>query len=273
MHLYDEGRDGPDRDRLELLTQLREGLERDLVLHYQPKVELSSGRVTGVEALVRWQHPERGLLGPDRFIDLAEAAGLMGRLTRVVLEQALTQVSRWRADGLHLHVAVNTSPWNLADPLFPDVVTDLLARYDLPPEALTLEVTETSLMQDQQQAVHALTRLRAAGVAIAVDDYGTGYSSLAYLTDLPVDELKLDRRFAATVTTDPRTVAVVASTVHLAHALGLTVVMEGVEDEQTLAALVREGCDQAQGYHLGRPVPAAQLLAAAAGRVPRPRRH
>ena len=273
VHLYDEDRDGPDRDRLELLTQLREGLERDLVLHYQPKVELSSGRVTGVEALVRWQHPDHGLLGPDRFVDLAETAGLMGRLTRVVLEQALTQVSRWREDGLHLHVAVNMSPWNLADPLFPDLVTGLLALHDLPPEALTLEVTETSLMQDQQQAVQALTRLRAAGVAIAVDDYGTGYSSLAYLTDLPVDELKLDRRFAATMSTDPRTAAVVASTVQLAHALSLTVVMEGVEDEQTLGALVRDGCDQAQGYHLGRPVPAAQLFAAAGARVPRPRRH
>lgn len=259
VHVYDERHDGPDRHRLELVTQLRAGLEDQLVLHYQPKVELRTGRVTGVEALVRWQHPQHGLLYPDRFIELAETAGLMNRLTLVVLEQALAQVVRWREeDGIRLQVAVNVSPWNLADPGFPDEVAAALARSGVGAGAVVLEVTETSLMQDREQASCVLTRLRDAGIAIAVDDYGTGYSSLAYLTDLPLDELKLDRRFAARLA-DPRTAAVVASTVQLAHALGLDLVVEGVEDEEAYGVLVGQGCDLAQGYHLSRPVPAADL--------------
>ncbi|WP_158257163.1 putative bifunctional diguanylate cyclase/phosphodiesterase [Kineococcus xinjiangensis] len=255
--VYDEARDGSGRHRLELITQLREGLhEHQLVLHYQPQVDLRTGRAGSVEALVRWQHPRRGLLPPVEFIPLAESAGLMGKLTAQVLEEALIQCSRWRTEGSHLQVAVNVSPSVLIDHDFPTQVEYLLSTHHLPPSALVLEVTEDLLMAHRDRAVSALTRLRKKGVQVSIDDYGTGYSSLAYLMDLPVTELKLDRAFVATMTSSARSVAIVKSTTHLAHALGLHLVAEGVEDAETLHSLRAVGCDLVQGYHLARPVPA-----------------
>ena len=260
--VYEVERDGQARQRLQLAEALRDAITGDqLVLHYQPKLAIARDQVVGVEALVRWQHPTRGLLYPDAFIELAEQAGLMKPLTRTVLDQALAQCARWRADGLDLSVAVNVSPSNLVDPAFIAETHELLDRYALPPSALELEVTEGILMQERERAMAILAGLRSAGITISIDDYGTGYSSLAYLAQLPVNVLKLDRSFVFEMAKDERTAAIVRSTVDLAHALGLTLVAEGVEDEPTLALLADLDCDTAQGYHLSRPLPPEQLRA------------
>ena len=254
-----------------LAEALREAIaDGQLVLHYQPKFDVTRGAVVGVEALVRWQHPTRGLLHPDAFIELAEQTGVMGPLTLSVLDQALAQSDRWRAGGLDLAVAVNVSPSSLVDLALPDQVAHLLARYGLPTSALTLEVTEAILMQEPEKAMAVLTRLCAAGVGISIDDYGTGYSSLAYLAELPVTELKLDRSFVARIVGDAGVAAIVRSTVDLAHALGLVLVAEGVEDQASLDLLASYGCDVAQGYLLARPRPADELTAWLHAREDRP---
>jgi diguanylate cyclase (GGDEF)-like protein len=259
--VYDEVRDGEGRHRLELAQQLREGIARgELVLHFQPKIGLDNDRVVGVEALVRWMHPQRGLLYPDAFIDVAESSGLMGDLTLEVLDLALAQCRAWQEDGQVLSMAVNVSPSNLVDDRFPDEVAERLSAHGLSASALVLEVTESLLMEDRERAVSVLGRLRAAGVGIAIDDYGTGYSSLAYLAELPVTELKLDRSFVAGMMDSPRNSAIVTSTLQLSHALGLVLVAEGAEDQATVDALVDLGCDQVQGYHLSRPLPADGVL-------------
>jgi diguanylate cyclase len=257
---YDDERDGHGRHRIEAVEQLRSGIaDGQLVLHYQPKIALATDEVEGVEALVRWQHPTRGLLFPDAFIDLAESAGLMRRLTSTVVDLALAQTRRWADDGSLLTVSVNVSPSNLVDEDFPDEVATLLRRYDLPADVLVLEVTESILMEDRERAVGVLSRLRDAGVGVSIDDYGTGYSSLAYLAALPVTELKLDRVFVGAMTGSSRAASIVTSTLQLAHALDLTLVAEGAEDQATVDALATLGCDVVQGYHLSRPLPPEQL--------------
>jgi diguanylate cyclase len=246
--------DDTGRRRLTTLEEFRAGLDRDeLVLHYQPQLDVATGAVVGVEALVRWNHPARGLVYPDGFLSLAEHAGLMGRITLQVLEKALGQCRDWRAAGLGLTVAVNLSASNLHDPSLPDHVADALARYGVPPAALHLEVTEEVLMRDATRATRTLDELRAMGIRLAVDDYGTGYSSLAYLHALPVDDLKLDRAFVAHCDTDPRSAAIVKSTVELAHNLDMRLIAEGVENEAVLDRLRDWDCDLVQGYHLSRP--------------------
>ncbi|RBY96000.1 GGDEF-domain containing protein [Blastococcus sp. TF02-8] len=257
---YDEARDGHGRHRLEDVSQLRRALDRgELVLHYQPKLALSTGVIDGVEALVRWQHPTRGLLYPDAFIDLAESAGLMSRLTTQVVDMALAQCRVWADQGRTLTMAVNVSPSNLVDEQFPDEVATLLAAHDLSAGSLVLEVTESLLMEDRERAVRVLSRLRDDGVGVAIDDYGTGHSSLAYLAALPVTELKLDRTFVSAMTGSRRAESIVTSTLQLAHALGLVLVAEGAEDQATVDALAGLGCDVVQGYHLSRPLPPDQL--------------
>jgi EAL domain-containing protein (putative c-di-GMP-specific phosphodiesterase class I) len=216
-------------------------------------VEVSSMRVRGVEALVRWQHPGRGLLYPDAFLPIAEHAGLMDRITTQVLEIALRQCASWRAEGLRLTVAVNLASSSLQDLNFPSRVVEALHRHEVPAASLHLEVTEGMLMQDTARARDLLTALGRLGVLLSVEDYGTGYSSLAYLHTLPVDDLKLDRTFVAHCDTDPRSAAIVESTVKLAHDLGMHIIAEGVENEAVLARLEAYGCDMAQGYFLGRP--------------------
>jgi predicted signal transduction protein with EAL and GGDEF domain len=250
--------DSPDDDagrrRLTTLEELRNGLDRgELILHYQPQLHLAAGTVSGTEALVRWNHPTRGLIYPDGFLPLAEHAGLMGRLTLQVLELALEQCRAWRADGLDLTVAVNLSASNLQDPNLPGHVADALARHGVPPATLHLEVTEEVLMRDAARATEVLAELRAMGIRLAVDDYGTGYSSLAYLHALPVDDLKLDRAFVAHCDADPRSAAIVQSTVELAHNLNMRMIAEGVETEAVLDRLRQWDCDLAQGYHVSRP--------------------
>jgi EAL domain-containing protein (putative c-di-GMP-specific phosphodiesterase class I) len=245
---------------LQTLQELRIACAtRQLVLHYQPKMHLGSGQVSGVEALVRWEHPTRGLLYPASFVGLAEDAGLMGTMTQLVLEMALDQAADWRARGRHLTVAVNLSATSLVDTRLPARVRELLRQRRLPPESLQLEITEEFLMADRDRARTILTRLRSSGIQIAVDDFGTGYSSLAYLRDLPIDELKLDRSFVFPMVDDPRAAALVGATIGLAHSLGLRMVAEGVENQAAYDSLVRHGCDQAQGYHISRPVPAEEL--------------
>ena len=252
--------DDAGRRRLTTLEELRTGLDRgELVLHYQPQLDLAADAVTGVEALVRWNHPTRGLVYPDGFIPLAEHAGLMGRLTMQVLEMALEQCRAWRAGGLDLTVAVNLSASNLQDATLPDYVADALVRHGVPPAGLHLEVTEEVLMRDAVRATEVLAGLRAMGIRLAVDDYGTGYSSLAYLHALPVDDLKLDRAFVAHCDTDPRSAAIVKSTVELAHNLDMRMIAEGVEDEAVLDRLRRWDCDLVQGYHISRPQPPDRL--------------
>ncbi|MFI1990566.1 putative bifunctional diguanylate cyclase/phosphodiesterase [Actinoplanes sp. NPDC020271] len=256
--------DGADDDtgrrRLTTLEEFRVGLDRDdLVLHYQPQIDVQTGTVAGVEALVRWNHPDRGLVYPDGFLSLAEHAGLMGRITLQVLEKALGQCRDWRAAGLGLTVAVNLSASNLHDPALPDHVADALARHGVPPQALHLEVTEEVLMRDAARATRTLDELRDMGIRLAVDDYGTGYSSLAYLHALPVDDLKLDRAFVAHCDTDPRSAAIVKSTVELAHNLDMRLIAEGVENEAVLDRLREWDCDLVQGYHLSRPQAAGRL--------------
>jgi len=246
--------DDAGRRRLATLEELRIGLTRgELTLHYQPQVDLASGVVVGVEALVRWNHPSRGLIYPDGFLPIAEHAGLMGRLTLQVLELALRQCHAWRSEGLELSVAVNLSASNLQDTELPTFVADALARHGIPTAALHLEVTEEVLMRDAARATQVLDSLRAMGVRLAVDDYGTGYSSLAYLHALPVDDLKLDRAFVAHCDTDPRSAAIVRSTVELAHNLGMRMIAEGVENQPVLDHLRQWDCDLAQGYFLARP--------------------
>ena len=246
--------------RLRTINELHAALERgELILHFHPKLTLRDGQVRGVEALVRWDHPSRGLLYPDSFLGLVEDAGLMPQLTRAVLSAALDQAAAWRDQGRPLTVAVNLSGSSLSDDDLPSEVAALLAARGLPGAALQLEITEDFLMRDRDRARHILGVLREQGVEISVDDFGTGFSSLAYLRDLPVDELKLDRSFVFPMADDARAAALVTSTIGLAHSLGLRMVAEGVENAAALAELTRQGCDEAQGYYLLRPVPAAEL--------------
>ncbi|WP_369068628.1 putative bifunctional diguanylate cyclase/phosphodiesterase [Kineococcus terrestris] len=257
-------------DRLELEADLEGAAARgELVLHHQPVVRLADGRTTGVEALVRWQHPRRGLLGPDRFIGAAERSGAIAEVGRWVLATACAQAAAWRAGPAghpDLTVAVNLSVAQLAPGLVEEVRA-VLADTGLPATALVLEITETVFVQEGDTAREVLAALRALGVRIAVDDFGTGYSSLSYLRRLPVDVLKIDRSFVRAMGRDEDT-AVVRTVIGLAQALGLETVAEGVESAEEGALLRRLGCDQAQGYHWSRPVPAADLPAALSPPVP-----
>ena len=242
-----------------------------IVLHYQPQVDLRTGRVRGVEALVRWQHPVHGLLPPDTFIPAAERTGLIRPLTLHVLDRALAQAAALEAEGRPTVVSVNLSVRDLLDTHFPDEVAHALARHGVDTSLLELEVTETMAMVDPNRSLEVLRGLADLGVALAVDDYGTGYSSLAYLQRLPVQRLKIDRSLVMDMLADAPSVAIVRSTIELARNLGLTVVAEGVENDATLLALRDLGCDVAQGFGIGRPVPADRLSAlvdAIAGRVP-----
>jgi diguanylate cyclase (GGDEF)-like protein/PAS domain S-box-containing protein len=259
LAVYTADQDHHSPDRLALVGELREAIDHDqLVLHYQPKVDFSGG-LAGVEALVRWQHPRRGMVPPDKFIELAEHTGLIKPLTRWVLDTALRQCRRWLDDGQNIQVAVNVSTQDLQDQCMPDALAGLLATWGVPAALLRLEITEGAIMSEPARAMDVLGRLRQLGVGVSVDDFGTGYSSLAYLKRLPVDELKIDRSFVRNLATDDDDAAIVRSTIGLGHELGLQVIAEGVEDETTWRLLERFGCDLVQGYFIGRPVVAAEL--------------
>jgi diguanylate cyclase len=264
---YDPSVDGHSPARLALLGDLRRALTCDeLVLHYQPKVSVSTGDVVSAEALVRWQHPQRGLLLPDAFIPLAEHTGLIGPITQRVLDLALGQVRSWADAGRPLSVSVNLSARNLLDERLPGMVAELLATHGVPATLLELEVTESALMTEPARAQQLLEQLSALGVRISIDDFGAGYTSLGQLKNLPVSELKIDRSFVMTMTEDNSDAVIVHSVVDLGHNLGLTIVAEGVETEEALTALKGFGCDVAQGFLLCRPVPAEAFEAWCAGR-------
>ncbi len=258
---YDATVSDISREKLQTIEELRVAIAGDqLVVYYQPKITLATGQVTGVEALVRWWHPARGLCYPDTFLPLVEEVGLTHALTTRVLDLALDQILAWRAEGLpYLTVAVNLSAASVVDVTLPATIAAALSARELPGAVLCLEITEQFLMADRVRARDVLIALRSLGVSISIDDFGTGYSSLAYLRDLPVDELKLDRAFIAPLVDDARAAALVRSVIDLSHSLGLRMVAEGVEDQTTWNELVRYGCDQLQGYHLARPMPAEAL--------------
>jgi diguanylate cyclase (GGDEF)-like protein len=260
--LYAAERDEYSPHRLALAAELRRALdEHELVLHYQPKADLADRRIVAVEALVRWQHPQHGLLGPDEFIPLAEATGVIRELTLQVLDEALRQQRAWRDAGLDIRVAVNLSARDLYDLTLPATVARTLARHGVPAAALELEITESVIVSDPMRARAILNRLSEMGVGLAVDDYGTGYSSLGYLKRLPIDQMKIDRSFVMQMAEDRNDAAIVRSTVELGRNLGLKVVAEGVETAAAWAHLKALGCDFAQGYYLSRPVPAAEVPA------------
>ncbi|HEU0127002.1 MAG TPA: GGDEF domain-containing protein, partial [Pseudonocardiaceae bacterium] len=246
--------------RFQLVTQFRQALDTGQVdVHFQPQLALLTRQVIGVEALVRWQHPEFGKLDPEEFVAVVETTGLIDALTEFVLDRSLQQCRTWLDRGLSLAVAVNLSVRNLADAAFPDRVAAALARHGVPPALLAFELTESAVMSDPERALPVLRRLHGLGVRIAVDDFGTGYSSLAYLRRLPVDEVKIDKSFVLGLASDLGDLAVVRAIVDLGHSLGLTVVAEGVEEDATRDQLVEMGCDVAQGFLISRPLGAARL--------------
>jgi diguanylate cyclase (GGDEF)-like protein len=250
----------PAHEQLSLIGDMRRALlAGEFTLAYQPKLALAGGRIVAVEALLRWQHPERGSIAPARFIPFAEQTGFIREITPWVLETAVRQAAVWHAAGLDIAVSANLSTLDLLDPHLGRRVRDLLATYAVPARRLCLEITESALMDDPAQAQAHLDELAALGIKLSIDDYGVGQASLAYLKSLPVDELKLDRSFITAITESPRNAAIVESTIMLSHALGLTVVAEGVETPAELRWLREHGCDIAQGYGIARPMTAAQL--------------
>jgi diguanylate cyclase (GGDEF)-like protein/PAS domain S-box-containing protein len=257
---YDDTVHDYDVNSLTLVAELRRAIsERELVLYYQPKAALESGVVTSVEALIRWMHPERGLVLPDSFIPLAQETSLIGPLTLYVIEEALRQSRAWKEQGIELQVAVNLSTRNLLDRSFPDQVADLLRHWDVKPDALELEVTESSMLANPKRAQEVLRELSELGIRLSIDDFGTGYSSLSYLRELPVDEIKIDRSFVIGMAREAGDAVIVRSTVDLGRNLGLDVVAEGVETLEDWECLRELGCNIAQGYFLSRPVPADEL--------------
>jgi diguanylate cyclase (GGDEF)-like protein len=261
--VYDGAADLLEQERMRLVEDLGAALAQpgapQIAVFFQPQVAARTGRVTGAEALVRWNHAELGMLPPDRFVGLAEANGLMAPLTTVVLRAAAAQAARWRAAGHQLRVSVNLSTSCLGEPALSDLIDEVLGG-GLDPRLLVLEITETSLMKDPERALEATRLIAERGVGISIDDYGTGYSSLSYLNDLPAAELKIDKSFVGRAVADPRTAAIIAGTVDLAHRLGLRLVAEGVADAATLSLMADLGCDQSQGFLHSRPLPADTFL-------------
>jgi EAL domain-containing protein (putative c-di-GMP-specific phosphodiesterase class I) len=254
--------DGNSVQRLALTGDLRSALDREeFILHYQPKLDLRTGAVTGAEVLLRWAHPVHSLLPPDEFIPLAENTGLIVPLSHYVLDHALRQVGAWRTDGIDIGAAVNLSARTLIERDLPDQIEAMCRRWDVPTSRLVLEITESMVVADPARALPLLARLHELGVEISVDDFGTGYSSMEYLKRLPVREIKIDRSFVTPLATDARDAAIVRCTIDLARSLGLRVVAEGVETRDVCARLTSMGCDEGQRYWFSRALPAPQFTA------------
>jgi diguanylate cyclase (GGDEF)-like protein len=268
LRVYQPEDDQHTPHKLALIADLREAIKnRDLLVVFQPKLDPKTGTVTGAEALARWHHPRHGNIPPDQFIALAEHSGLVRPLTVHVLEVALRRCAAWRRDGHDLHVAVNLSPNSLHDPSLPALVARLLGQTGVPPSALTLEITESSIMEESDGSRDTLDRLNELGLKLSIDDFGTGYSSLGRLRHLPIHEVKIDKSFVQRVAIDHRDRAVVRSAVQLGHALGLEVVAEGVEDQETYGYLSREGCNTVQGYLISKPLPPDEFTSWLTGRT------
>ncbi len=258
--IYDAKIDQHSPRRLALMGELRHAIEHNqLFLHYQPKISLKTGRVIGVEALVRWQHSEHGFIPPDQFIGPAEQTGLIKPLTLWVFSAAQRECLAWHQAGMEIPISVNLSARTLHDPQLPDLLSELIQTCSAAPDRLMLEITENAIMADPERAIENLTRLKAMGIRFAIDDFGTGYSSLGYLKKLPVDEIKIDKSFVIEMVAHKDSAVIVCLTIDLAHNLGLMVVAEGVENKETLDRLVALGCDAAQGYYMCRPLPATEL--------------
>ena len=264
--VWEDRYDRHSRERLSLMGELRQAVElNELTLLYQPKIPLRTSTDHYVEALVRWQHPGRGLVPPAEFIQFAEETGYIRVITQWVLKNAIAQCALWRRDGLPMNVAINISARDLMDVQLPEQFAALLQAHDCAAQWITLEITESAILDDPGHAVEILGRLHALGCRISIDDYGTGYSSLACLRRLPLDELKIDRSFVMDMAHDASDAMIVRSTIDLAHNMGLTVVAEGVDDEVVLERLRALGCDLVQGYLLCRPLQAAEVSAELCG--------
>ena len=260
LEIYNADLDDTNTSKQKLITELRHGLAAgELIVHYQPQADLTTRWIRGAEALIRWQHPSRGLLPAAEFIQAAERTGLITDIGRFVLEQTTRQWQHWNTHGIKLDLAVNLTAVDLLDPHLPDEIAAHLDRNSLPPEYLVLEITERTLLRDERRTSEMLNRLAGIGVRLAIDDYGTGYSSLSYLHRLPIHQVKLDRSFTTNITTNPISATIVRSTIELAHKLGATVVAEGIETDEQWHRLADLGCDIAQGYLIGKPLPADEL--------------
>jgi len=258
---YDKKYDQYSSKRLTLMAELRQAIDQQrLTVFFQPKVDIKTGRVVEVEALVRWQHPEHGLLLPDEFIPMAERTGLITSLTALVTELSLKQMAVWNHEGYDVGVTINISARVLLDPQFPDTLIGLLAAYRVEPEKVMLEITETTIMIDRERALETMIRFKDMSVRMSIDDFGTGYSSLAYLKDLPVHELKIDKSFVTDMCFNRDDAVIVKIVIELAHQLGLQVTAEGVETDDVLNMLTELDCDIAQGYLISRPLPADELI-------------
>jgi EAL domain-containing protein (putative c-di-GMP-specific phosphodiesterase class I) len=241
-----------------MITELGAAIRgNQLVVYFQPRLALQEGKWCSSEALVRWQHPRLGFIPPGDFVQFAETSDLIRPLTLWVARQAVMQLALWQKAGLQLSVSVNLATRNLLDVTLPDALLALLTEFNVPPQSLELEITESSLMNDPERALQVVNQIASLGMRLSIDDFGTGYSSLAYLKRLPVNSLKIDRSFVRDMLIDDQDAIIVRSTIGLAHSLGLHVVAEGVEDLDTLARLRDYGCDEAQGYILSKPQPAA----------------
>ncbi|MDP2030867.1 MAG: EAL domain-containing protein [Thiobacillus sp.] len=260
---YDHETDPHTQQRLQLSSDLRHALERnEFVLHYQPQVDLRRGCIIGVEALIRWNHPEHGMILPDQFIPFSENTGLINPITEWVLRTAIVQCKTWQTGGVELRIAVNVTARSFQDPLLVDKLEALLCGEGacLTPDRIEIEITENILMEDIEHGARAIGRLRDLGISVSIDDFGTGYSSLAYLKKLPIHSIKIDKSFVLNMTEDNNDAVIVRSTIDLAHNLGYLVVAEGVENRDSLDLLELLGCDHAQGYHISHPLPADELV-------------
>lgn len=254
---------------LEVAAFRRAMVERELRLYFQPQCRVDNGAVIGVEALVRWQHPERGLLQPGQFLAIAEAAGLMEELTRYMLELACNQIRRWQSDGvMPVRIAVNGTARNLSDQDFPCLVGDVLEQYDVAPDLIEIELTEGVAVEDVAGTQAVVQALTAMGVSTSIDDFGTGHASLGWLRHFPVGKLKIDRIFIDDIVGDPIAYRLLANIVAMAHDLSLTVLAEGVETAEQMEMVRRAGCDVVQGYLMARPMPAEEFASWHAGHAP-----
>jgi EAL domain-containing protein (putative c-di-GMP-specific phosphodiesterase class I) len=243
-----------------MIGELRNAVQgNQMFLDYQPKVSPNEKGMVGVEALLRWNHPERGMISPDIFIPLAEQADIIKNLTSVVLNKALERCALWKQDGLYIPVAVNLSIKNLHDLNFPNEVKMMLEKWGIDPGLLVLEITEGCIIVDQERVTRVVNELKGIGAKLSIDDFGTGYSSISYLKKFPARELKIDKSFVKDMLSNEENAIIVKSTIDMAHNIGCKVVAEGVEDEETLKALVKLGCDFIQGFYISRPLSPSQL--------------
>ncbi|MDY6979641.1 MAG: EAL domain-containing protein [Pseudomonadota bacterium] len=257
---YDASEDQYTTQRLSMLCNLRDAMDnRQIMLHYQPIIDMQHGKVWGVEALARWQHPELGLVMPDEFIPLAVQSNLMRPLSQYILRSALQQMAEWQQEGLDLRMSVNLSIHDIQDALLPEKLRELIERYRINPARLMLEITENSVMTDSRGVRVVIEQLHEMGVSLAIDDFGTGYSSLAYLKQIPADEIKIDKSFVRDMSRDDNDAVIVRTTIELAHNMGRRVIAEGVEAQDAYDLLEILRCDLAQGYYICRPVSAADF--------------